>query len=430
MPVAFNTIYGFVALIPIVTILQGPTGRAVATVLILAALAIVMNAASKADISHAARVTRGLKFLAAVPACWLIVQIIPLTHQFSNSIWEAAATALGQPLYEHISIDIGNTAGVTSTYLASIALILVAIFSARDRGRAELLLYCLCITTTFTVVELWFFQAASNSSVGEFAAYPDMLAGAAAQGVVLNLAASLRTIARHKSWDSEKRLFRPALWLLLLCLISLAICLLAIVLKTSANVGVATSFGLVTLCFEEVIRRGRLPAWSSLTLAATLLSILAMIVAWRYNLGQSSFLTLRFAQAPADAVEAVQRMLSDTRWTGTGAGTFPALWPIYHDLGGTAAARVPTTAASIMLGGGVILFFTAIVGTVLLFVVLFRGALARGRDSLYPTVAAASIAILFGQAFCDASLSTAGVDLIVTILIGIGLTQSVSQGQG
>jgi hypothetical protein len=430
VPIAFNAIYGFVALIPIMTILQGPTGRAVAAVLISTALAIVTNAANEADIAHAARVARKLKFLAAVPACWLIVQIIPLPHHFSNSIWEAAATALDLPLYQPISIDIGSTVGVLSIYLASIALILVAIFSARDRDRAELLLYCLCVTTTFTVIELWLFQVASNSSIGEFAAYPDMLAGAAAQGVVLNLAATFRTIARHKSWDSEKRLFRPALWLLLLCLISLAICLLAIGLKTSVNVRIATLFGVVTLCFEEVIRRGRLAAWTSLTLCATLLGILAMIVAWRYNFSESSFLTLRFAQAPADAVEAVQRMLLDTRWTGTGAGTFPALWPIYHDLGGTAAAQVPTTAASIMLGGGVILVVTAVAGTVVLFAVLFRGALTRGRDSLYPTVAAASIAVLFGEAFCDASLSTTGVALIVTILIGLGLTQSVSQGKG
>lgn len=430
MPIAFSAIFGFVALIPVMTILQGPTGRAVATVLILAALAMVTNTASAGDIAHAAKVTRRLRLLAAVPVCWFIVQILPLPDAFSNSIWEDAATAFGRPLYGHITIDIGDTAGVILTYFAAIALMFIAILAARDRGRAELLLYCLCVTTTFTVIEVWLFQLASNSSVGEFTSYSgDMLAGAAAQGVVLNLAASLRTIERHKSWDSENRIFRPALGLLLLCLACLAICLLAIVLKSSANVGIATSFGVVTLCFERVIKRGRLAAWSSLTLAATLLSILAMVVAWRYNSAQSSFLTLRFADAPAETVAIVERMLSGVHWAGNGAGTFLALWDIYHDLGAT-IAQVPTTAALIVLGGGAVLLFTAIAGAVLLFVILFRGALARGRDSVYPAMAAGSVAILFGEAFCDASLSTTGVSLIVTISIGLGLTQSVSQERG
>jgi hypothetical protein len=424
VPIVFNVLIGLVAVIPVMAILDGPMARDVVTVLIVAALAIVANTSSAVDVAHAAGVTRRLRFIAVVPVSLFIVQVMPFPDAFSNSIWAAAAIALGQPLYGHISIDIGNTADATIAYLASMALIVVAIFAAKDRGRAELLLYCLCIITSFTVVELWFFELAPNPTVAEFATYSrEMLAGTAAQGVVLNLAAGLRTVERHKSWSGEKRLFRSALWLLSLCLACLAICLLAIVFMTPANTGIVASFGVVTLCLIEVIRRGRLAAWSSLTLGATLLAMLGMIVAWRYNLAQPLSFTLRFSEAPAETVATVQRMLSDLRWAGNGAGAFPALWQIY----GTTAAQVPTTAASIMIGGGAGLFLTAIAGATLLFVILFRGALARGRDSLYPAVAAASVAILFGEAFCDASLQTTGVTLIATVSIGLGLTQSVSQ---
>lgn len=431
MPIVFNVLIGLVAIVPVMAILDGPMARDVVTVLVVAALAIVASTSSAEDVAHAARVTRRLKFIAVVPVVWFIVQVLPLPDAFSNPIWAAAAIALDQPAYGHISIDIGNTVTAAIAYLASVALIVVAIFAAKDRGRAELLLYILCVITTFTVVELWFFEPAPSPTVGEFATYSrEMLAGTAALGVVLNFAACFRTIERHKSWTVEKRLFRSALWLLSLCLACLAICLLAVVFKAPANTGIATSFGVVTLFLLEVIKRGRLAAWSSLSLGATLLAMLGMIVAWRYNLAQPISFTLRFSDAPAETVATVERMLLDTRWIGNGAGTFLALWPIYHDLGGTAAAQVPTTAASIILGGGAILFSSALAGTLLLFIILFRGALARGRDALYPMVAAASIATLFGQAFCDASLSTTAVALIVTILIGLGLTQSVSQARG
>jgi hypothetical protein len=431
VPIVFNVLIGLVAVIPVMAILDGPTARDVLTVPIVAALAIAANSSSAGEVAHAAAVTRRLRFIAAVPVSWFIVQLMPIPDAFSNSIWAAAGTALGQPLHGHISIDIGNTANATIAYLTSMALIVVVIFAAKDRGRAELLLYCLCIVTTFTVVALWFFELASNPTIGESATYSrEMLSGTAAQGVILNLAAGLRTVERHKSWTVEKRLFRSALWLLSLCAACLAICLLAIVFMMPANIGIVTSFGVVTLCLIEVIRRGKLAAWSSLTLGATLLSMLGMIVAWRYNLAQPLSLTLRFSDAPAETVATVERMLSDLRWAGNGAGTFPALWQIYHYLGAATAAQVPTTAASIVIGGGAVLLLTEIAGAALLFVILFRGALARGRDSLYPAAAAASVAILFGEAFCDASLQTTAVTLIATVSIGLGLTQSVSQANG
>jgi hypothetical protein len=64
--------------------------------------------------------------------------------------------------------------------------------------------------------------------------------------------------------------------------------------------------------------------------------------------------------------------------------------------------------------------------TIGLIVVLFRGALARGRDSFYPAAAAACVVIVLCQAFCDTSLLHSCVALIGDAVIGLGLAQSVS----
>jgi hypothetical protein len=61
---------------------------------------------------------------------------------------------------------------------------------------------------------------------------------------------------------------------------------------------------------------------------------------------------------------------------------------------------------------------------------LYRGALVRGRDSFYPAAGAACTIIILGQAFCDSSLLQSGVAVVGGIMIGVGLAQSVSRGDG
>ena len=82
----------------------------------------------------------------------------------------------------------------------------------------------------------------------------------------------------------------------------------------------------------------------------------------------------------------------------------------------------------IELGWPMALFTIAV--TIGLVVVLYRGALARGRDSFYPAAAAACTITILGQAFCDASLLQTSVTVIGVAVIGLGLAQSVSRGDG
>jgi hypothetical protein len=59
-------------------------------------------------------------------------------------------------------------------------------------------------------------------------------------------------------------------------------------------------------------------------------------------------------------------------------------------------------------------------------VILYRGALNRGRDSFYPATAAAGAVIVLGEAFCDASLLNSCIAVMVGALMGLGLAQMIS----
>ena len=100
------------------------------------------------------------------------------------------------------------------------------------------------------------------------------------------------------------------------------------------NVILVVLFGIINFGSVQVIRRADLGNWAALALVGTMIIAAAMIVAWRYNSSREISAWFQFASASsADAISITQRMLSDSRWVGTGAGTFAAVLPIYQDLG-------------------------------------------------------------------------------------------------
>ena len=93
-------------------------------------------------------------------------------------------------------------------------------------------------------------------------------------------------------------------------------------------------------------------------------------------------LTVAFAtQAPAPLIAVTQRVVSETAWTGTGAGTFAAILPIYRDIDELATGRVaPTAAAAIAVEMGRPFFWAILMAAIALALSLVRGALLRRRD--------------------------------------------------
>jgi hypothetical protein len=60
-------------------------------------------------------------------------------------------------------------------------------------------------------------------------------------------------------------------------------------------------------------------------------------------------------------------------------------------------------------------------------VVLFRGALSRGRDSFYAAGAAACLVTAFCEAYCDISFTDATIQMFTAITVGLGLSQTIGQ---
>lgn len=391
----------------------------------LAALAIASLAfsARALDVNFAARATQGLKIAAAIPAAWMIIQLLP-TKFGAHSIWSYSHEALGQNSGGHISVDLGQTILALAFYLANVALITVGIFVARDRRRAELVLFALTAITAITAVGLLVGKWGLIAGVEN----PDeILSGISALGILASLTSAVHAIERYEG-ESAKATGAGLNIRVLLIIIGAGLLIDIIGLGASAtlNVGLTVLFGVAAFGSIQVIRRIELGGWAAVMLIGTMIIAALMIILWRYDSSRSLSPLLQFAShASPDVLSTAQRMLFDSRWVGTGAGTFVAVLPIYQDLG-SSIAQSPSTIAgfAVELGLPMGLFTVAIAAW--LAVMLYRAALDRGRDSFYPAAAAAGVIVMLGEAFCDASLLNASVAILGDALIGLGLAQSIS----
>jgi hypothetical protein len=117
-------------------------------------------------------------------------------------------------------------------------------------------------------------------------------------------------------------------------------------------------------------------------------------------------------------------MIADANWVGGGVGTYQALATIYRDADGAPGQAAINTIASILLEWGRVGFLVLILSGLQLWTVLFRGALARGRDSFYAAAAAACLVTAVCEAYCDASFTAITVQMLAAIVVGLGLAQT------
>jgi len=390
----------------------------------LAALAIVFAgiSARAADVGLAYQITRRLRPAAAVLAIWIVIQLVPIPFG-AHSIWNYANEALNRQSSGHISVDLGETALALVFYLANVSLILVTVFVAHDRRRAELILISLTSITVATVA----FLLLGKLELIAMREHAGVLAAVSALGILLSLANGIRAVEREKSGRKDAAMPAPnAVLALAASGVGLLICIGGLTLGGTLNVALTTLFGVATFGSVQLIRRADLANWMVGILVATMVVGAAMIILWRYDPAHSASPFLQFASASPDAISVAQRLLSDTAWSGTGAGTYAALLPIYQDLG-RIVSEPPSTASAIAieLGWPMTLFSIAI--AVAIVVILYRGALSRGRDSLYPAVGAACTVVILAQAFCDASLLNSCVAVFSSTIVGLGLAQHVGR---
>lgn len=431
--ISFALLVVLVALAPVFALSAGRISPQLINI-VVAVLLLLLPSAPEADVRSSLAIFKPLAVAALLPAAWMLLQILPLPPgSIEHPVWRSAATALSEPLSGHISIDLGFTVRSLFGYLSLISLAFITSSLTRNRERAETILATLCTITTFIALELLLFRdLAVLKPADSTDDLTSSLVALAAFGVVLNSAFVVRAAERYETRSERPgQSLRSLVGLMLLGTTGAVICLVALISYATYDVLIATAFGLVVVGLVILIRRLNLARWTTATLCAAVLVACGGVIALRFAANSSLSPLFRFAKIEsADAVTAALRMMPDANWTGGGVGTYQALAAIYRDADGAPGPAAINTIASIMLEWGRAGMLMVILLVIQLLVMLFRGALARGRDSFYAAAAAACLVIAFCEAYCDASFTTVTVQMMAAIIVGLGLAQTTGRKAG
>ena len=417
---------------PIEIIFDGPIIHGLVTAVAAISVAIVSVSMRPGEAGFLSTVIWRVAIVAAIPALWMLIQILPLqTVGLANPIWKSAAIALGRPLAGSISVDPGATFISLVRYMSIAAVVFVAAAVAVDRRRAQWLFLALVAATT--VMALMSLVA----TIGDFAFLSNSgsdLAGDAATdsaglGIILAGAAALHMFELGlmerpgHSWSAGW--YWPAF---VVCLVAVAICSLAFILGATSQAYFAVACGVATLAAVIGIRRFDLGPWGVAAIASVI-SFVAIAIVILQSSDQSVDLTLAFAtQSPRQQIIVTQRVLSETSWAGTGAGTFAAILPIYQEIDEIAMRPMaPTAASALVVEMGRLFFLVILMAAIVQVGVLLRGARWRLRDSLYSTVGASCVVVIILLAFCNSALFSTPLLIIAAGVVGLAIAQSKSR---
>ena len=428
MIVVFLLLMALIAAAPVIAFFDASIIDALVAASTAAGVAIVARALPSEEAGYISRLLRPIAVGLALPALWMMLQIVPMpaSSRFSHPIWASAQAALAMPLTGSISVDPGLTLLALARYVSLAAVLFVAAAVTIDRRRAEWTLHCLTCITALMAALLILQSLAGLPLAGNSGARASIvLQGGASLGVLVAAGGMVRAFERHgtarlKAEASLSRFakdFGVGLLAFVLCGLSLA-------LGSGRQEFFTATCGIGIMALVVTARRLGVGLWASAALAAlAILIVLALAV--RDN-GRGD-LRLRFANAPASLVSDADHLIGDTGWAGSGAGSFAALSPIYRDIDDPAGEAAPTSAAEISIEMGAPALWAIIFMMLALAGVLLRGAVRRGRDSFYPAVAMSAALVLLLEAFCDASALSTAIGLIAAPILGLGLAQSLSR---
>jgi hypothetical protein len=249
-----------------------------------------------------------------------------------------------------------------------------------------------------------------------------------AMGIVIATTAGIRTLERYETRHSNPgRSAAVLLRTFAACAAAFALCAAALMLEARDATLIAAAYGIIALAAVVCIRRLGLGPWSASAIALPMIGFVIFLVASDTDLRTKSP-ALAFATGPASLTSMSQRILDDTPLTGTGAGTFAAIAPVYRDLedqitlstGPTAAADVAIELGQPMLW----LIVATMVGSIYL---LLRASVRRGRDSFDPMTGAGCLITLLFLVFMNAGALGSAAAMIAAATLGLAFAQSRSR---
>ncbi len=402
---------------PLTVISSGLSSLGLITLVVALLLTVIALQIRTVEINFLAPIIYPVAIFATIPALWMLFQILPLKAiGLANPIWESAATALGRSIGGSVSIDIGATIIALVRYLSMVAISLAAAAVATDRRRAEGLLSVLTASaTTIALMKL--------TTVVDLR---DAATVCSALGVILAATGIARVMERRRMRGENRRDLVVWFWLSFAgYFVALAICLLAIPAAADSQTLFALACGVATFIVAIVIRKFHMGPWGYSAIIAVGLVVAIAVITFQ-PATRTLGLTLAFAsQAPRSLVTLTQRILSETGWAGTGAGTFAAVLPIYQDLDElTNSNTAPNALSAIAIEMGRPFLLAISAAATALIVTFLHAAAHRGRDSFYSTAGASCIVAVVLLAFGSAAVLSTPATIILAAIIGVAIAQS------
>jgi uncharacterized membrane protein YjjP (DUF1212 family) len=408
---------------PLILLWDGLIAQAAITASVSLALLIIAVNLSASEVKFLSFFIKPVAMGAGVLALWILFQIIPI-RGLAHPIWMSAASALAQPLTGSISIDPGASVIALLQYAALCAVAFLAAAVAIDRERAKSLLFVLAgsgalISLLMIFRDLLF--PGYEVSVFQHAQEVDYIG----MGVIFAAAAGLQTLERYETPRSHTQgSSLVTRWTLIACAAVSAVCLIALFLDQARDVIVAAVCGLAVLLSIVIIRRVGLTMWLAAAMSAPIICIAVLIIASRPTEPGMSRL-LAFSDSPIGQSE---RILDDAPLTGTGAGTYAAIAPIYRVKDNPEESSVaPTFAASlaIELGRPMLALIATLLGISV--VIFLRASFVRRRDSIYPAAGASCLTVLSFISFINNGLAGHAAGLMIAVAFGLALGQTKSR---
>src|SRR6476646_2631074 len=256
---------------PLIIIFDGRITHGLIALVVALSVAIIALRIRTGEAGFLSSAFSAVAIVSAIPALWMLVQILPLKAVgLANPIWENATSALGGSLGGSISIDPGATLIALVQYLSMVAVALVAGAVAIDRHRAEGLLFILTASTTlialmFLATRLGMFTFPNS---GQVTAIGNAATVCMVLGVILGLTGLFRTVER---WQARANRRESPGWIRLVFagyFFSIALCFLVLATTATSQSFFALVCGIATLFIVIAIRHFHLGRWGYAAIVA------------------------------------------------------------------------------------------------------------------------------------------------------------------
>ena len=425
MIAAFIILTALIALLPALIMVDGILANGVISAIVAIAMVTVVFTLHTSELNRFSRLLRPTAFLALfIPCLWMLLQVFPIqTRSLANPVWLSASVALDKPFVGAISLDISATLLSLARYCAILAAAFVTAAVTLNKQRAESILFLLTgiaalIAAQLIGYDLGYLRLPGYESLG---ARTDAM-NVAVIGFILSCATTIRAYEHLDNPRSRKSRMMAKI-VASASMVPLFVCLSAILISTDPILLLAALFGTGILIGVLAIRRWRLGPLGQTGIAAlAAVAVFGFFAVVPANRDADPTLAL----STQGRISSIERMLSEAKWEGSGAGSFEALLPIYRDTVEVDSLEIPTAATTIAIEMGRPFLWTCIIVALIGASTLFGRALLRGRDHVYSSAGAGCIIALLISLFANNGILGLTSSLMIGLVCGLAFAQSKS----